>query len=275
MNIFITGATGQLGTYVIDYLKQFAPQAQLFGLARSTQAAQRLAKKGVIARRGDYAEPASLVAALTGMDRLLFISVPQAELQANVVAAAQQAHVGFIAYTSINGIAYPKVGLEQNHRQTEALITATGIPHTFLRNSWYLEMEINPFKAALATGVYDTLSQGKVSYATRQEYAEAAARVIAHPQFGAVVELGRNAFTHRELAHALATATGQSLSVQQVDAATYQAWLAPYTATNFETAMQAYVQHGDNGEAAVTQTTFETVLGHPLKSLVDAIHTIL
>ena len=145
---------------------------------------------------GDFADKLSLVNAFAGMERLLFISIPQANLQGNVVAAAKEVGIDFIAYTSINGIDYPKNGLEYNHRQTEALIAESGIKHTFLRNSWYLEMELGSFKAAVETGKYDYLSQGKISYATRQEYAEAAARVIATAAFGEVVELGRDAFTH-------------------------------------------------------------------------------
>ena len=275
MNILITGATGQLGHFAIDYLKAFMPQAHLYGLARTPEAAARLEARGVTARIADYADKARLLQAFEGIERLLFISIPQANLQANVVAMAKVANIKFIAYTSINGIDYPKNGLEYNHRQTEALIAESGIAHTFLRNSWYLEMELGPFKAALTTGKYDYLSRGKISYATRQEYAEAAASVIANASFGEVVELGRNAFTHLDLARALEVATGQSLEVTPVDAETYKSDLAPFVKTDFELAMQEYVQNGNNGEDVVTQTDFETVLGHPLMPLADAIKTIL
>ncbi|MDN7032713.1 NmrA family NAD(P)-binding protein [Lactiplantibacillus plantarum] len=275
MNIFITGATGQLGNFAIDYLKQFAPQAHLYGLARTKEAAQRLEARGVSARMGDFADKLSLVNAFAGMERLLFISIPQANLQGNVVAAAKEVGIDFIAYTSINGIDYPKNGLEYNHGQTEALIAESGIKHTFLRNSWYLEMELGSFKAAVETGKYDYLSQGKISYATRQEYAEAAARVIATAAFGEVVELGRDAFTHPDLAHALEAATGKNLKITTVDPEIYQADLAAFSETNFELVMQEYVKNGNNGEDAVTKTDFERVLGHPLVPLADAIKSIL
>ncbi|WP_239256239.1 NmrA family NAD(P)-binding protein [Listeria ilorinensis] len=275
MNIFMTGATGQMGNFTIEYLKEFAPQAHLFGLARTQEAAEKLEARGVTARIADFADKEKLVKAFEGMDRLLFISIPQANLQANVVAAAKEAGIGYIAYTSINAIDYPKNGLEHNHRQTEALIAESGIKHTFLRNSWYLEMEKGPFRAAMATGKYYYLSEGKISYATRQEFAEAAARVIATAAFGEVVELGRDALTHLDIARALEIATGKSLETKEVDVETYNAHLSPFAETGFEIVMQQYVQAGNNGENAVTKKDFETVLGHPLAPLSEAIKTIL
>lgn len=84
---------------------------------------------------GDFADKKSLVSAFAGMERLLFILSPQANLQENVVATARKVEISFIAYMSINGIDYPKNDLEYKCRQTEALIAESGIKYTFLRNS--------------------------------------------------------------------------------------------------------------------------------------------
>lgn len=277
MNIFITGATGRLANYAIDYIKEFAPQANLYGLARSTNnsATKSLIDRGVSIRVGDYANRESLIKAFTGMDRLLFISFPDATLSANVVAAAKAANVKFVAYTSVNGINYSKNGLEINHRQTEQLLRKTGIPHTFLRNSWYLEMELGPFDAALITNNYYYLSDGLISYATRREYAEAAARVITGENYPEVLELGRKATTPVTLGQSLERATGKVLSVKQVNADTYQDWLKPYERTGFELNMAEYVKRGNNGENQVIPTDFEQTLGHSLSPLSVAIKEML
>lgn len=277
MNIFITGATGRLANYVIDYLKEFTPQANLYGLVRSANspATKSLIDRGVTVRVGDYADRPSLIKAFTGMDRLLFISFPNAALSANVVAAAQSAGIKFIAYTSINGINYKKTGLELNHRQTEKLIRESGISHTFLRNSWYLEMELGPFTAALATNKYFYLSNGLISYATRREYAEAAARVMASADYPEILELGRKAVTPATIGHSLEKATGKQLDIEQVTADVYQQWLAPYSKYGFEINMAKYVQRGNNGEDQVTPTDFERTVGHPLPPLSTAIKDIL
>lgn len=105
-------------------------------------------------------------------------------------------------------------------------------------------MEAESFKAAMETGKYDYLSQEKISCATRQAYA-------------------------------LETAIGKSMKITEVDPKMYQARLEPFSETNFELAMQKYVKNGNNGEVAVTKTDFETVLGHPLMPLANAVKSNL
>lgn len=262
MKILITGAAGQLANFTIDYIKEFAPEVELFGLVRTAEQARKLEERGVTPKLGDYSNKTSLVSAFTDMDRVLFISVPNHELQVNVVEAAKEAEVPYIAYTSINGIEYIKGGLEVNHRATEKLIKESGIKHTFLRNSWYLEMEEVPLKAAIATGNYYYLSEGKISYATRQEYAEAARVIISEEFFPEVLELGRTAFTHVELAHALEEATGKKLNIMQVNVEKYNENLSPFGASGFESFMQQYVAAGNNGESDVVATDMELSLIH-------------
>lgn len=276
MNIMITGATGQLANYAIEYVQAFNPEANIYGLVRKQEQVEQLAQRGLNVRIGDYADQESLIKAFKDIDRLLFISVPQPDLQINVVEAAKASDISYIAYTSINGIEYTKNGLEINHRYTERLINESGIPHTFLRNSWYLAMEEGSIKAAIETGNYYYLSDGKISYATRKEYAEAAARVItSEDKMPEIVELGRTAFTHKDLAQAIEKARGQKLNIQKVDKATYDKHLSQYSAMNIESLMQQYVAEGNNGEADVVDTDFVNILGHELQPLSDAIKHII
>lgn len=272
----ITGATGQLANYAIEYVQAFNPEANIYGLVRKQEQVEQLAQRGLNVRIGDYADQESLIKAFKDIDRLLFISVPQSDLQINVVEAAKASDISYIAYTSINGIEYTKNGLEINHRYTERLINESGIPHTFLRNSWYLAMEEGSIKAAIETGNYYYLSDGKISYATRKEYAEAAARVItSEDKMPEIVELGRTAFTHKDLAQAIEKARGQKLNIQKVDKATYDKHLSQYSAMNIESLMQQYVAEGNNGEADVVDTDFVNILGHELQPLSDAIKHII
>lgn len=279
MTILITGATGQLGRYAINYVKQFAPEAKIFGLVRNESQAQALKEQGVEPRFGDFSDKTSLVNAFQGIDRLLFISVPIPELQANVVAAAKEAGVSYIAYTSINAIEYGKFGLELNHRQTEQLIRESGIAHTFLRNSWYLEINQANIQAAAKTGKFYYTGNGKISHATRQELAQAAARVITGEGYPEVLELGRDAYTFRDLALATQEALGRDLEIKEVSRDEVVALLAQAGASEFEQGfpvdMMSYAAAGNNGEDQITANDFERVLGHPLPALSEAIQSIL
>ncbi len=84
------------------------------------------------ARTGDYADPASLRAALDGIERLLFVSSGELDGRVaqhrNVVEAAKAAGVKLVAYTSLLHADRSPLGLAEDHRQTEALLAASGLP---------------------------------------------------------------------------------------------------------------------------------------------------
>ncbi|MEV6648120.1 SDR family NAD(P)-dependent oxidoreductase [Amycolatopsis sp. NPDC051371] len=72
--------------------------------------------------------------------------------------------------------------LAADHKATEELITASGIPATFLRNGWYTENHQQDFTGAREHGVIaNSLGDGRLATAPRKEYAEAAAVVLTTP----------------------------------------------------------------------------------------------
>ena len=152
MKIMVTGAAGGYGHYAVDYVKKFAPEADVYGLIHNPSKAAALEAKGIHAVVADYTDYDAMIKALTGIDRLLFVSVPVFDTQKVVVKAAKDAGVKFIAYTGIADPQYQKFGLEVNHRQTEALIRETGIAHTFLRDNWYLELIQDQLMASANNG---------------------------------------------------------------------------------------------------------------------------
>ncbi len=144
MTLLVTGASGHLGRLVVEaLLERGTPAADVVAIARTPESISDLADRGVEVRRADYADPASLDAAFAGVDRLLFVSgseVGQRIAQhANVIDAAKRAGVGFVAYTSITRADTSDLVLAAEHRATEELLAASGLPHALLRNSWYLE----------------------------------------------------------------------------------------------------------------------------------------
>lgn len=278
MKIMVTGAAGNYGSLAIDYIKQFAPDTELYGLIHDPSKASALEAKGVNVRVADYADKSSLVKAFEGIDRLLFVSVPVTDLQKNVVAALRESNISYVAYTSIAGITANKFGLQINHAQTENMIANTGIAHTFLRNNWYLELDEAIIKAAVQTGKFYYLSDKKISWTLRREYAEAGAKVILGEGYPKVIELTRNAVTYPELASAIEQATSRNLDVRKVTPQEFEENLSNAGIDNMGKAlamnMQNYAQC-DNGEEHFTQTAFEQVLGHPLSSLADSVKELL
>lgn len=231
--ILITGASGQLGALALASLRRLAPDARILGLVRRADAAAALTAQGFEARIADYTDTEALAAAMEGVDRVLLISsseVGQRFAQhGNVVKAAQAAGVGLIVYTSILQADSSEMALATEHRQTEALIAASGLPHVFLRNGWYSENHVMSVGAALQHGALaGAAGDGRFSTASRADYAEAAAVVLAGDAVvpGTVLELaGDDSFTLAEYAAELSRLAGRTIPYADMPEADYAAML--------------------------------------------------
>lgn len=232
--ILITGAAGQLGRLVLADLRRRAPAAQLIGLVRDAAKARDLAEQGVELRIADYNDPLALASALVGVDKLLLISsseVGQRSAQhRNVVDAAVAAGVGLIAYTSVLHADRNPMMLAREHRESEALIRASGLPFTLLRNGWYSENYAMGVAAAVEHGVVlGAAADGKLSLAARRDYAEAAAAVLVEDvarHSGNVYELaGDQAYTLADFAAEITRQAHQPVRYQNMPQDEYKAAL--------------------------------------------------
>lgn len=225
MTIAVTGSTGQLGRLVIEKLKARVPAGEIVALARDPAKAADL---GVTVRVADYARPETLAPALAGVDTLLLISsdaIGQRVAQhAAVIDAAKAAGVKRIAYTSILRADASPLALADEHKATEALILASGLPYVLLRNGWYTENYTGSLAGAVAAGAMIGASgEGRISAATRADYAEAAAVVLSTPDAGdQVYELaGDTAFTRADLAAEVSRQTGKTIPYSDLPEAEY------------------------------------------------------
>ena len=225
MKIAITGATGQLGQLVIQALLKDVPASQIIALVRSEAKAAPLKQQGVELRHFDYDAPETLAPALQGVDKLLLISAneigrrtPQHKA---VIEAAKQAGVPYIAYTSLLRADTSPLGLAQEHRETEALIQDSGLAYTFLRNNWYSHNYLATVQQIAESGVlYGASQDGKISSASREDYAEAAAKVLASAGHeNKTYELaGSESFTKADLAQFIGQAAHKSVTYQNLSA---------------------------------------------------------
>ena len=221
--LFVTGATGQLGSLVIEALLETMPASSIVAGVRDPAKASAVAlrDKGVAVRVADYSRPETLSAAFAGVDRLLLVSGSEigqrTEQHSNVIAAAKAAGVGLIAYTSILHADTSPLFLAQEHRATEAALAESGVPFVVLRNGWYNEVFTWRLPPALKSGVLaGAAGEGRMSAAARADYARAAAAVLATDgQAGQFYELAGDAsFTLGELATLVADASGRPITYQ-------------------------------------------------------------
>lgn len=222
----VTGATGPLGSAVVDSLLKKTPAADIAVLVRTPDKADMLKAKGVELRTGDYGNYASLVSAFKGIDKLYFVSgndvagrMPQHE---NVVRAAREAGVRHVIYTSIphehNIDDSPIHFVVSSHVQTEKLLENSGLTYTILQHSIYADMiPVFAGEHLLQTKtIYLPAGEGRVAYAVRMDLAEAGANVLLDKtgkyDNKTIPLTGAETVTLEDAAKSISTATGLNIS---------------------------------------------------------------
>ncbi|WP_050419430.1 SDR family oxidoreductase [Bradyrhizobium tropiciagri] len=225
----VTGATGQLGRLVIEALLKTIPADRIVAAVRNPAKASDLAERGVIIREADYGRPDTLAPALAGVDKLLLISSTEVSgrlpRHRAVIDAARRAGVLLIAYTSMLHADTSPATLAIEHRQTEQLIAASGLPAVILRNGWYTENHLLALPAALEHGAFvGAAKDGRFSSAARMDYAEAAAVVLANDgHAGTTYELAADrAFTLAELAAEVSRQSGKTVVYNDLSEAAFR-----------------------------------------------------
>lgn len=226
---FVTGASGQLGRHVVAALAERAGPAAVAAIVRDPGRAAGLFPEGVAIREGDYDRPETLDAALAGAERVLLISSnalgARVAQHGKVIDAARRAGVGRIAYTSVLRADVSTLGLAEEHRRTEALVAASGLPFTLLRNGWYTENYTASIPSALQHGaLIGSAGNGRISSAARADYAVAAAVALIDDTGPRVVHelAGDTSYTLAGFAAELSRQAGRTIPYVDMPEANYR-----------------------------------------------------
>jgi NAD(P)H dehydrogenase (quinone) len=283
MKYLITGATGKLGSKIVDVLLKSVPASELAVSVRNPEKAEALKAKGVDVRQGDFDKPETLDEAFKGVERLLIISADgdndtRIRQHANAVEAAERAGVSFIAYTSLADATESQNLMAPPHVETEGAIERTGIPHAFLRNNWYLENELGSIQGVIAGAPWVTAARdGKVGWALQDDYAEAIANVLMADDFEQdIFELSGPLHTQAELVEALGEVLGREVPLQEVSTEAYAGVMrgagVPEGAIPIAVGIQDSIR---NGSLEVESNDFELVLGRPVTPLNEALQKLI
>jgi NAD(P)H dehydrogenase (quinone) len=211
----VTGATGKLGRLVLDELLTKVDAKDVVALARDPTALQAYDQLRVQVRQADYDDPASVEAALQGVDRVLLISgnaVGQRERQHGaVIEAAKKAGVSYLAYTSVLNAQASKLLLAAEHVLTENLLAKSGLHYDVLRMPWYSENYTGSLAPAIEHGaIYGATGEGRLSTASRADLAGGAVGALLNSPGGKVYEFaGDQSWSMAEFAEEVGRQAGK------------------------------------------------------------------
>jgi NAD(P)H dehydrogenase (quinone) len=230
-------------------------------------------------RAADYGKPETLEKALEGIDSLLLISsseVGQRGAQhANVINAAKKAGVKHIVYTSLLHADTSPLSLADEHRVTEADLKASGIAYTLLRNGWYTENYLGWLASALEHGAFiGSVGEGRVSSATREDFAEAAVAVLTgQGHANATYELaGSTAWSQAELAAEVSRQSGKNVVYNDLPETEYAKVLEGFgLPEGLAAAIASWDVGASKGALYSENKTLSKLIGRPTATLEHAI----
>jgi NAD(P)H dehydrogenase (quinone) len=284
MTLVVTGATGHLGRLVVEsLLARGVPAAQVVAAGRAVGRIEDLAARGVQVRAVDYDDTASMDAAFADASAVLLVSGLEPDRlrqHKDAIEAARRAGVGFVGYTSIVNADTSGLRLAEDHQATEAALRASGVPYALLRNSWYFENYTANLPLVLEHGaLLGSAGEGRVSAASRADYAEAAAVVLSSPaeHAGRAYELGGDeAVTLAELAAEISAQAGRVVSYVDLPEDEYARTLAGFGVPEPMAGVLADADRGlSRGELHTGSGDLRRLIGRPATTLKEAVASAL
>lgn len=227
--LFITGASGNLGRQTVEFLLA-SGKGNIIAGSRDPEKISDLVAKGAEARAVDFNKPETLATAFAGVDRLLLISTdaidqPGRRLIQHTAAinAAITAGVKHIIYTSATNASPHSASIAlKDHYETEQALIASGLSHTILRNTLYVDNLLMSLPQILSSGQwFHAAAGGKIAMVTREDCARASAAALESDFIGKrIIEIsGAELLDHEETAAIISDLSGKPITAIAIDEA--------------------------------------------------------
>jgi uncharacterized protein YbjT (DUF2867 family) len=225
--ILVTGAGGTVGSEVLTQLREQG--AQVRAGFNNPEKAARAKQQGIDAVVLDFADRASIAAALKGVNRVFLLgpTVPnQTELESNVVEEAKKASIKHIVKLSVLGASEEKFTLAKWHRAVERKIESSGLAYTFLRCNEFMQNTINYYLPTIKTdgAFYLPTKDSKNSVIDVRDIAAVAVKALTTSDHeNKAYELtGPEALSHEQIAQKLSAASGAQIKYVDISETAYK-----------------------------------------------------
>lgn len=265
--LLITGASGHIGGRAAELVLAAGQPLRL--MIRNEDPAPTRADAQVV--RADYADADSLGPAFAGVSTALIVSGGGAPGQRalthkNAFEAAARAHVGHVIYLSLQGASPDsKYPYNRDHDQSERFLAATGVPHTILRDSFYMDMFLDKFDAHGV--IRGPAGDGRGAFVSREDVAQTAAAALLSPPGGTLDVTGPESLTVAEIATRLSKIQGRPLRFENESSEAMRARLQKEEWPSGKIDLEVgWFEAIGAGELAATTDTVEKLTGRkPLR----------
>lgn len=261
--ILVTGATGKIGSEVVRLLARAGVSAR--ALVRDTAKTRTWSEIEIV--KGDLDVPASVVAALHGVDTVFLLSVANLEHELGVIEASKEAGVKKIVKLSGMGadINSP-LTITRRHGLSENRLIASGLSWTILRPGYFTQNFLNFATTIREQGkFFGSVKDGKIVPIDTRDIAEvAAATLTSSGHDGSTYVLtGTETISYAEAAAKISSAIGKSVTYVDIpleetrkglEGSGFPQWLVE----DFIIMEQSIA----SGRAVILSKDFEKVTGH-------------
>jgi len=214
MKYLIAGATGDIGSKVVDILIQRGDRPRVF--ARDAQKAGSLFGDRVDVFVGDLADPESLRPALQGVDEFFLVNTgPEIPARDEAAAnAAKAAGVKHLVKLSSMDVQYG-LAIGAWHERGEAAVRASGVPFTFVQPTGFMSNLLAWAPSIKTEGIVRaSTGDGRRAFIHSNDIAGVAVKALTTRTYdGASLAItGPEALTFAEVTSKIAAAIGKPLT---------------------------------------------------------------
>lgn len=265
MNYLITGATGNIGSLVVERLLDRGDRPRV--LVRDAEKARSRYGDRVDLFVGDFADAPTMTAALTGVDAFLLVSSIDDLAARDEVAAKAAKAAGVKHLVKISSINVPQkdIGTGVWHAQGEAAIRASGVPFTFVRPSGFMENCLRWANSIKSEGVVrSSAGDGKSPVIHSEDIAAVATKALTTQAYigESLPVTGPEMLSYPELVAKIGTRIGKLLRFEALtDEEERRKWLERNRPPAMAEVLVSVFRAMREGRLAKVTDTVERVLG--------------
>lgn len=214
MKVLVTGASGNVGQYVVKALRDL--NVEVIAAGTNPSKLKHLFDQTVEVVEFDFTKPSTFEGALKGVDRVFLMRPPH-------LGKAKDLYpfIDFMKHQSIKLVSFLSLmGIEKNtippHHKIEKYIEASAIPFAHIRPGFFMQnlTGVHAYEIVNKDMIFIPAGKSKMSFIDARDIGQAVATVLSKPeahQNTAYTLTGPEALGYDEVAHILSRVTKRKI----------------------------------------------------------------